>query len=267
MVDEPRYWGSWKGRVIRAIALDHAFSWGEIRDITGLSPKSLNQVLAQLFDSKTIKKKENGDYWVSKDLYKEYNNYIQNASKDEVFTEKRVKISTEQQSNLIGQIDEWIDLHGLNISLKPEHFFIDGKHLDALSNYLIDNSKKEVLVINPFVDRCNMTESLIQAQKEEKKVILVCRPPNKSDNYYLNKKEYHEIIRSSGINLTYNKIVHAKLMVLDRSVAIISSMNLYSGSTAGASWEAGIVSTESTVVESVMDAIFTILEKPESHAQ
>jgi hypothetical protein len=41
-------------------------------------------------------------------------------------------------------------------------------------------------------------------------------------------------------------------------------MNFTTGSSGGASWEAGLVSTEETVVESVCNSILELLEKPES---
>lgn len=44
-VEKPKYWGSWKGRVIKAIALDGAETWDDIRDLTGLSSESLNRAL------------------------------------------------------------------------------------------------------------------------------------------------------------------------------------------------------------------------------
>ncbi len=47
-------------------------------------------------------------------------------------------------------------------------------------------------------------------------------------------------------------------------MAIISSMNFYSGSSGGASWEAGLISVEETVVESIVNSILELLEKPES---
>ncbi len=76
MSGEPRYWGSWKGRVVRAIAVDHAQTWNEIRDQTGLSPLTLNKVLSELFDAKAIEKDASGRYWVSKELYKAYKDYL-----------------------------------------------------------------------------------------------------------------------------------------------------------------------------------------------
>lgn len=265
MSEKLRYWGSWKGRVIKAISIDGAFAWDEIRDLTGLSAQSLNQVLAELFDAKAIYKNEAGQYRVNYELYKEYNDYFRNLSDNDVALEKKVKITKDQQSNLIGRIDAWKEFKGLDISLRPGHFYLDGEYLDELSKDLIQHSRKEVLIVNPFVDKCNLSDSLIQAAKDGKDVILVTRPPDARSGSYAEKaNEYHNIIRKSGVRLTYNKVVHAKLMVLDRAVAIVSSMNLYSASTAGASWEAGIISVENTVVESVMNSIFTLLEKPES---
>jgi len=264
MSDSPRYWGSWKGRVIKAIALDKTFSWNEIRDSTGLSPKSLNKVLAELFDAKALEKNDNGEYRVNYELYKEYTEYVKKNDDNEVFLDKGVRISKDQQNKLIGRIDEWIDFKGLELSLRPRHFYID-EHLDDLSKDLIKHCQKEVLVINPFVDRCNLTESLVQACENGKDVRLLARPPKGRNKQ--NKKEYHQILRDSGVKLYYNKVVHAKLMVLDRAVALVSSMNLYGASTAGSSWEAGMVSVEETVVENVINSIFRLMEKPESIKQ
>lgn len=124
------YWGSWKGRVIKAISIDGVYSWEEIRDITGLSYQSLNQVLAELFDAKAIYKLENGQYRVNRELYKEYNEYFRNIKYNEEKKDKNIKITKDQQSNLKGRIDEWKDLNRLNISLKLGHFYLDGEFLD-----------------------------------------------------------------------------------------------------------------------------------------
>jgi hypothetical protein len=262
------YWGSWKGRVIKAISIDGVYSWEEIRDITGLSYQSLNQVLAELFDAKAIYKIENGQYRVNRELYKEYNEYFRNIKYNEEKKDKNIKITKDQQSNLKGRIDEWKDLNRLNISLKLGHFYLDGEFLDQLSKFLIKESQKQVLVVNPFVGKCNLSDALIQASKDGKDVMLVTRPPDKKNSLYGDKTdEYHSIIRNSGIKLVYNSVVHAKLMVIDRAVAIASSMNLTVTSTAGASWEAGIISVEENIVESVMDSISKLIETPESKTQ
>ncbi|MBM3292409.1 hypothetical protein FJY84_06990 [Candidatus Bathyarchaeota archaeon] len=258
-MSEPTYWGTWKGRVIKAIAVDGAYSWGEIRDLTGLSTASLNQVLGELYDAKVLTKRDDGQYRVNFELYKEYNNYFKNLSATESASMKTVKITESQQNSLISRIDEWKKFKGLEISLKPQHFYLDGEFLDEFSKDLIKHCTKEVLVVNPYVEKCNLSDSLIQASTIGKEVSLVTRPADS-----IVKEEYHGFLKASGIDLTYNKSVHAKIMVLDRAIAIVSSMNLYSGSTAGTSWEAGLISIESSVVESVINSIRALLEKPES---
>ena len=266
MSEEPRYWGSWKGRVIRAITIDRAQTWSEIRDFTGLSPKSLNRVLAEMFDAEVIEKDVDGLYWVSKELYKIYQNFF--SQQESVIKAAPTRISEDEQKDLISRIDEWKAFKGLDFSLKPEHFFLQGNSLYDLSLDLIQKAKREVLVANPFVDQCDLSDMLREVTSKKKDVILITRTPDDKNLEYRKRKEkYHITLKESGVKLSYNKRVHAKLIVLDRAVAIVSSMNLNSSSTAGSSWEAGLVTKEDSVVESVRDAIMNLQEKPESEGE
>lgn len=266
MSEEPRYWGSWKGRVIRAISIDRAQTWAEIRDLTGLSPKSLNRVLAEMFDAEVLRKEENGSYWVSKDLYKEYVNFFDQQETET--TSAPVRISEDEQKSLVSRIDEWREFKDLTFSLKPEHFFLEGNNLYDLSIDLIQKAKKEVLVANPFVDQCDLSDKLREVVSPGKDVILITRrPDDKNEEYRKRKDEYYQTLKKSGVKVAYNKRVHAKLIVLDRAVAIVSSMNMNSSSTGGSSWEAGIVTKEDSVVESVRDSILTLREKLDSEKE
>ena len=51
---EPKYWGTWKGRVCRAIAEFGPLTWDEIREITGLSSAQLNFHLNTMVSSGLI---------------------------------------------------------------------------------------------------------------------------------------------------------------------------------------------------------------------
>lgn len=73
---EPRFWGSWKGRVIKAITIDDARTWDEIRDLTGLSPMSLNRALYELFELGVLEKTNSGTYKVGHDIDKEYKSFF-----------------------------------------------------------------------------------------------------------------------------------------------------------------------------------------------
>lgn len=138
-------------------------------------------------------------------------------------------------------------------------------HLDDISKELIRKAKSEVLVVNPYVNVCDLSHTLRGASKRGISVTLITRRPDgKKYSYRKEKQEYHTTLKKEGVILTYNKMAHAKLIVVDRAVAIVSSMNFYSGSSGGASWEAGFVSIEETVVESVVSSILRLLEKPES---
>jgi len=246
--------------------LDGAKTWNDIRDLTGLSSKSLNMALFEMYDVGILENSK-GVYRVSPEVHKEYEKFsamqgISKKSDTRAAVQKiPVKFSEKKQKDLAKWIGQWRDVKGLDFSLEHKHFFLEGMHLDDISKELIRKANSEVLIVNPYVNVCDLSNTLRDASKRGINVTLITRPPDdKKLSYRKQKQEYHATLRKEGVTLTYNKMAHAKLIVVDRAVAITSSMNFYVGSSGGASWEAGFVSIE----ESVVSSILRLLEKPES---
>jgi phosphatidylserine/phosphatidylglycerophosphate/cardiolipin synthase-like enzyme len=220
----------------------------------------LKRALSELYNLEILEK-SNGLYRVvSLEIYQEYKSFITRHE-----SEKTVKFVEDKQKDLVQWIDKWREVKSLEFSLKSKHFFLEGRHLDDFSKSLISKAESEVLVVNPFVHQCGLSDTLREASRRGTKVKLITRPPDDKTNDYLEKKqEYHSTLKEEGVILTYNKQIHAKLIVVDRAVAILSSMNFYSASSGGASWEAGLVTAEKTVVEAIANSILELLERPET---
>ncbi|RLC75528.1 MAG: hypothetical protein DRI61_14735 [Chloroflexi bacterium] len=263
VVNEPKYWGSWKGRVVKAIAIDGARTWNEVRDQTGLSPKSLNRVLAELFNAEAIEKHGEGEYRIAYELYREYKEFDDAGCVSTV--SKPVLVTENEQRNLVSWIDSWRESMGLDFSLQPEHFYLDGDNLNNFSIKLIENAKKEVLVVNPFVDQCSLSDTLWKAASSGTQIMLVTRPPaDRYDDVKERKEKFLTYLEDKGVKAIRNPRVHAKLIVVDRAVAVVSSMNFQSSSSGGSSWEAGLVTKNDMVVESIVDSILALEERPEN---
>ena len=234
----PLYSGTQGGDVIEAIiSQGRPLKWREIQDLTGLEEKSLNFALYKLIDSKEVLKIGN-KYDVSKKIHNDY--------KDSV---------AQLKTDIASWINQWKKVKKLNFSLEKEHFFLEGRHLDDFSKELISNSKSEVLVVNPFIQECDLSNTLREVKKKGLEVTIVTRPPeDKYPEHLKRKQEYHAKLKQDGISLIYQDKIHAKLIVVDRAVAIVSSMNFYSDSSAGVSWEAGLISTDPNVVDSVVQS-------------
>lgn len=271
MTDEkPMHWGSWKGRVVGAIVQQGSLTWDELLELTGLSSDSLNTALSELYHLNQIEK-IGEKYRVCRELYGAYKDFFKRqASYEElsIVTEKLPvsrRFSAGRRNEIVNWINQWKKVEKLGFPTDLGHFFLEGRHLDAILKGLISNSKIEVLVVNPYVANCDLSNTLREASKSGVRVKLVTRAPNVDrDRYWEQKKGYHSTLKKEGITLTYNNKAHAKLVAIDRAVAIVSSMNFYSGSSAGSSWEAGLVTIEETVVESIVDSILALLEMPES---
>ena len=223
-----------------------------------------------MFHASAIEKTPDKKYKVNSDLFWDYKAFLEEQGMIKRSGIKRIKKQSERvpkffQDRKVGLADwiaRWRKLKRLGFSFEHNHFFLEGRHLDDISKELIGNAKTEVLVVNPYVDTCSLSDTLIEASKAGAQVRLVTRPPEDAKEQYKRKKqEYHEKLQAEGVTVLYDNKVHAKLIVVDRAVAVISSMNFYSISSGGASWEAGLISLEETVVESVVDSILKLHEE------
>ncbi|TXT54054.1 MAG: hypothetical protein BAJATHORv1_90002 [Candidatus Thorarchaeota archaeon] len=48
MSKKPKYWDSWKGRILRAIILDKLETWTEVRERAGLEQRQMFKVVREL---------------------------------------------------------------------------------------------------------------------------------------------------------------------------------------------------------------------------
>lgn len=172
---------------------------------------------------------ENGKFWVKKELYGKCKRFF-----------------AELQETLVNWVNEWTKEQGIKFGENLSHFYLAGRFLPKFSESLIEQAKQEILVTNPFVKRCHISEALIRMSKKRVCVKLVTRniePPQF-------RKQFEK-----RVLITYDDSIHAKLIAVDRRVGIVSSMNSYAASSAGQCWEAGIATPIKKVVNSIIHSI------------
>ena len=246
----PRYWGTLEGEIIKAIvSVGRPLTWKEIQKQTNFDKRTLEKAFSTLFADDTITKIETSEektYRVPYNIFKAYSNQL------------RLITSAERKKELEDWINQWKELRKLDLSLDYEHFFLEGRHLDDFSKELISHAKSNVLVVNPFIEYCDLSNTLSDAKKKGIGVQIVTREPQDKYGEKLKKKqEYLSQLVTDGISLVYNNKVHAKIIVVDNAIAIVSSMNFYPESSAGVSWEAGLISLQLKTVESIIDSVKT----------
>jgi phosphatidylserine/phosphatidylglycerophosphate/cardiolipin synthase-like enzyme len=272
-VAEPIYYGSWKGRVLEAIAVENIRDWTGILDYTELTRETLNTAISELYTLDLIERKDDGLYWIKNiDVYRQYRSFFVNleAYKAPLIQHEEQKETTLENAlpkdeNIAKWVVKWRAFKNLSFSLDARHFFLEGTYLDDLSKDLIRQARHEVLLVNPFIEQCHLSNTLIDAVANKANVIVITRPID-DDRY--NRPElkeekiaYHESLKKEGVKMNYDRRVHAKLIVVDKQIAVISSMNFYSLSTGGSSWEAGMISIDEPIVSSVHKTIHQLLKK------
>jgi hypothetical protein len=174
--------------------------------------------------------------------------------------------TTKSQEALIKWVSEWVVGKPINLSTEGKQFFVAGMELEEFARDVIGKAQDEILVTSPYVDNCFLATALQRAVERRVKVKVVARRPTdpKTQKIDVPKAECHNNLKKEGLIIHYINQIHSKIIIVDRKVAVISSMNLYSGSTGGATLEAGIVTFDNMVVGSTVDYVVELLEKPES---
>lgn len=245
----------------------------------------LNQALLELIDLDKLSK--SGErYWIEDyDLYKEYAEYdsqiIESSSPDKSKGLNALKPEArESLDNFLNYCKAnpriakapvmqpvlVLSLGSMDFNYSSEHFFLEGDSLDRLSKDLISFSEKRVIVVNPFVDKCSLSDKLKGACAANLEVVLVTRSPS-SENTRQGREQktaYHDALKQSGVQIYYNDYVHGKLLVVDGLVALVSSMNFISSSSGGRSWEVGVVTWQEGTVNSIAKSIQNIIDAPET---
>lgn len=163
-----------------------------------------------------------------------------------------------KERSIIGERDfnKWITdwrrpRKNLDFSLENKHFFLGGPDLDDFTKLIMNEAQNSILIANPFIEECYLTDILKENANKQIEIKVVTREPYQDKK----KTECHSNLREKGIDLKLDKRIHSKIIVIDNKVVVVSSMNFYSGSSGGASNEAGIVSIDEKVVDSAASYI------------
>ena len=280
---QPRYYGTRKGRVIHLIAVDGFHKRDKIRDILGWDYDQLERVLSALKNEKILEETDRefkvefntlleyrayfGDEWAKKKIDQiEERTYWKNRS-------IRINIILKKgrgEKYLLNRFRRWIRFKPqLKYDLNTSHIYLTNNLFGDVLIDQIDHARKQILVVNPIVERCPICESLKKASGRGVDIILVTRSPDQDQNNHRTriKTRYQKTIKDSKIDLYYNESVHAKICILDNQVLSSSSLNLSSESTVGTDWESGIVSIDSSNIIQATESFVKLLNEPDTEIQ
>ena len=259
MSNKPRYWDSWRGQILRAIIIDKAITWLDVREKSGLEQKKMFKVVGELKRANELDySKETGFKVLDDTLIQSYERMT-----DQNVPEPK---TTAPSSQHIEWLQGWIDSNeGCDATLEHHHFFLDGPNLFELTRKLIERAKKSIYIINPYVDKASLGTALRTAAKSGVDILLITRRP--IDNRL--RWDFHKTLIQENVDLYYSGDenvsggVHSKLLIVDDEIVIVSSMNFTSHSESY-NYETGIVSIDKATIESAKEALISIRDEPET---
>ncbi|MBU1245731.1 MAG: hypothetical protein KKH88_03710 [Nanoarchaeota archaeon] len=148
---------------------------------------------------------------------------------------KLLKLSTIKQNNLLEQIKE-LEINKKNLKLdleksKEAYAFVVTTPNEASNTVYgeisreISNAKKEILICSPWIT--HIVDELSSFKKKNISIKIITRLIKEDIKKGITDLDKFRVLKDTfGADIRYNNDLHAKMVVIDNSVAIISSANL-----------------------------------------
>jgi len=210
MSREPKYLNSWKGTVLKAIIIDNAKTWSDIKYHSQLSENDLNRALAELYDLKLIIKKKDNTYQVTNpQIITEYRQYYHKGSIVTTFKDILQKpvprVVDDKHATMVQKI---LNYHPFQVYYNQlaeftfNHYNLRGS-IDVLKWVIDPNGLAYFHIYEIKTELTNLGETIRQI------------------NTYV---EYISKINDPRLGQFNNKIIHSSLVVLltDRNVELVN---------------------------------------------
>ncbi len=253
-----------KGDILTQIII---YGVGDLEGVLEFAEMSLNeeytkseiiQAFNELVNAGELSLNPMGYYDAPPQLVEDYHYFQQNMDEyleplydDDDFPEPEITLH-----GIVKSATAWVKLQEPQIILKSEQCYLEGHYLDSFIRFIFTRAEKTIIAVSPFFDLSFHVQLLIKAKQTGKTVVLLTRPPT---GPYV--KKLHQILSDKGLKLLYHKDLHAKLIVVDDLLAVVSSMNFQQRAAAGITWEAGLVTLNKEIVDSIVSSLASLNPK------
>jgi hypothetical protein len=101
-----------------------------------------------------------------------------------------VRAPSEEEE--LNWIDQWRKFNQMDFPPYRKQFFLDGKYLDDFARATFSHAKFELLVVNPYILKCNLSDALLDARRRGVKVqVITQRPHWRNENEKREREAYH----------------------------------------------------------------------------
>ena len=136
MVKEPKYFNSWKGKILKALIIDDVSSWKELQKLTGLKETELNTAISELLTLEVIYK-YNKEYYIKDPiLIQEYTEFYKHQETPQTTSKPYYKKIVRDESH--AKLVEYVlrkPLIGENAQNETEYrtnYFKTGRYIDVI---------------------------------------------------------------------------------------------------------------------------------------
>jgi len=245
---KPLFSGSNKGIILETLAKSGEMTYKELKN-SSIELQSLDD---KQFKSHTqylqknyliIYNKEKKKYWITNSNFlHDYTHYTDTKNKSIIEKIAGFFYLKTFFKNHINKLNSELLLK-LDADKYEKQYFLNKHEIIEITQFLIKNAKYEIRIVNFIIDEIDITRELITSKNNNPEINIQIITNKDDDKYF----KFHDLLRNNNIDVFIENTIHAKILIIDFSYIIISSMNFTPYSISGKSIEAGILSTSKTI--------------------
>lgn len=259
---KPKHFNTLEGHVFGNIAFLNRLTFRELRREMGLENDELYSIIGKLIDDGSIYIwRENPEYRPNPSLKRAYQTYLNSLSEeelDDIYWEG-YDLGIEKELPWANYIQLFCEKAEIPYNPEQGFFYLDDEKLAVFQDVILTRPCKRIMLVNPYIHYPRLIRKLIALRKRRTQIQIITRPPD--DDF---KKDMHKELHRNDVRILYNERVHAKIIMMDGILALMSSMNFTESSMTPyevpirGSWEAGTVITNPVVLDEIKDSILQL---------
>jgi len=152
----PKFFGTWQGKVIKSLVLHgkEPVSFNKLMEETEFSPKALLRALAPLRQANVIRYEGKNYFLVDEVIRQEWTKFLATNSSSDIGQKPQHAVieakqdipvsSVNKEVGLVQWIIQWREMRNLNFPIESKHFFLEGEYLDELARVLIGKAQNQI---------------------------------------------------------------------------------------------------------------------------
>ncbi|UCE11107.1 MAG: hypothetical protein JSW61_03995 [Candidatus Thorarchaeota archaeon] len=154
---------------------------------------------------------------------------------------------------------QWLQENVPRLPHDLTHCFVENDAITTLKRRILPAARKQIVVVHPSIVQDEVGELLWNASLDGVEVVIVTCKLENAGTERSKGTLFHEELAKAGVDITYRGGIKSDVLIVDVSVAVISTSESIETHETDTIWQPGLVTFEQHVVDNVLSSALRLV--------